>query len=92
MVHFLLDVNMPYYFSLWNTPEYVHMNDIGKEWEDLVIFQYAVDHSLTIITKDQDFSSLVLLKTPSPKIIHFKTGNLKMRSFFDFVQTTGLPF
>jgi len=31
MVKYLIDVNLPYYFSLWNTPEYVHQIDINPK-------------------------------------------------------------
>ncbi len=28
MPKYLIDVNLPYYFSLWNTLDYIHQNDI----------------------------------------------------------------
>ena len=31
---FLIDVNLPYYFSLWNSEEYIHLKDIDQEWSD----------------------------------------------------------
>jgi predicted nuclease of predicted toxin-antitoxin system len=36
---------------------------------------------LTIVTKDADFSDLVLLNEPPPRVIHIKFGNMKMREF-----------
>ncbi|WP_372504546.1 DUF5615 family PIN-like protein [Thiothrix lacustris] len=34
-----------------------------------------------IVTKDADFSDLILLNDPPPRIIHIRTGNMKMREF-----------
>lgn len=28
MARYLIDVNLPYYFSLWRGPDYVHVRDI----------------------------------------------------------------
>lgn len=83
MPKFLIDVNLPYYFSLWNTEDYIHQMDINDEWKDWEIWNYAKETNLTIISKDSDFSSRILLKDPPPKVIHIKYGNIKMREFFD---------
>jgi hypothetical protein len=34
MAKFLVDVNLPYYLSLWNTDEYIHQRNIDDEWKD----------------------------------------------------------
>jgi predicted nuclease of predicted toxin-antitoxin system len=82
MAKFLIDVNLPYYFSLWNTDEYIHQRDIDDKWKDGQIWQYAKLHDLTIISKDSDFSNRILLQVPPPKIIHIRFGNMKMKEFF----------
>ncbi len=28
MPKYLIDVNLPYFFALWNTQDYIHQNDI----------------------------------------------------------------
>ena len=66
MPKYLIDANLPYYFSLWNTEEYQHVIDIDAEMKDSDIWEYAKKNDLTIITKDADFSSLVLLNDPPP--------------------------
>ncbi len=85
MAKFLIDVNLPYYFSLWNTNEYIHQRDIDDEWKDGQIWQYAKLHDLTIISKDSDFSNRILLQEPPPKIIHIRFGNMKMKEFFGII-------
>ena len=83
---YLIDVNLPYYFSLWNTHQFVHMHDINDEWSDSEIWNYAKEHNLSIITKDSDFSNKILFAQPPPKVIHIRFGNLKMNSFFEVMQ------
>jgi len=80
---FLIDVNLPRFFSLWNTNQYVHQYDLGDEWSDTEIWKYAELNNLTIITKDSDFSSRILLHNPPPKIIHIRLGNMKMNQFHE---------
>lgn len=82
MPHFLIDANLPYYFSLWNTPDYLHQLDIQHDSEDYEIWQYAKVRNLTIVTKDADFSDRILLATPPPRVIHIRIGNCSMREFF----------
>ena len=82
MAQFLIDVNLPYYFSLWHNEDFIHQIDLGDSWTDEQIWQYAKENNLTIITKDADFSNRILLKEPPPKVIHIRIGNLKMRDFF----------
>ena len=85
MAKFLVDVNLPYYFSLWNNSDFIHQKDINDAWTDDQIWSYAKANNLTIITKDSDFSNRILLREPPPKIIHMRIGNLKMRNFFELV-------
>gem|GEM_PF-3641537 len=49
---YLIDENMPYYFRLWNTPEYIHQLDIAPQAKDKTIWNYAKESGLTIVTKD----------------------------------------
>ena len=78
---FLIDVNLPYRFVLWNSPDYIHQRDIDDEATDEQIWQYAEKKNLTIITKDADFSSRIIFHTPPPRVIHIRFGNMKMREF-----------
>ncbi len=57
--------------------EIVHVVDVGLEKEDdPVIWQYALDHKLHILTKDKDFNGIQSLKGFPPKIIWLRTGNV----------------
>lgn len=87
MVKYIIDVNLPYYFSLWNSDEYIHQIDIDAQSEDATIWEYAKQHNLTIITKDSDFSNRILINEPPPKVIHIKFGNMKMKDFYQKINT-----
>jgi len=60
MPKFLIDANLPYYFSLWNNEDFIHVKDIDDSLTDDAIWNYAKQNNLTIITKDSDFSLKVL--------------------------------
>jgi len=85
MQKYLIDANLPYYFSLWNNDNYEHVIDIDPEMKDSKIWEYAKKNNMIIITKDTDFSNLVLLNDPPPKVIHIKLGNMKMKVFHNAV-------
>lgn len=82
MAKYLVDVNLPYYFSLWNSSDYIHQKDINDEASDEEIWLYAKENQLTIISKDSDFSNKILYRTPPPRVIHIRFGNMKMKDFF----------
>ena len=85
MAKYLIDVNLPSRFSVWAGEEYEHVVQINDELKDSEIWEYAKKNDLTIITKDADFSSLVLLNDPPPKVIHIKLGNMKMKVFHKII-------
>jgi len=55
----------------------LHVDDIGLPVpaKDLDIWNYAKTNKFIIVTNDDDFLNLLLLKGFPPKIILFKTGN-----------------
>jgi predicted nuclease of predicted toxin-antitoxin system len=79
MAEFLVDVNLPYHFSLWNSEDYIHQKELGDTWTDSQIWDYARAHSLIIITKDTDFSNKILVSKPPPKVIHLRVGNMRIQ-------------
>ncbi len=87
MNKYIIDANLPYYFSLWNDEAYEHVIDIDPNMKDSEIWKYAKDNNLTIVTKDADFSDLVLLNNPPPRVIHIKLGNMKMKAFHDAIDS-----
>jgi len=82
MVRYIVDANLPYYFSLWESEIYEHVVDIDPAMKDSEIWQYARSHDLTIVTKDADFSDRILLHSPPPRVIHIRMGNMKLKAFY----------
>ena len=82
MPSFLIDVNLPYRFSLWNGDEFIHQYELGDTASDGEIWEYARQNNLTIVTKDGDFSNRIMFQHPPPKVVHIRVGNLKLRDLF----------
>ncbi|MEM8897664.1 MAG: DUF5615 family PIN-like protein, partial [Bacteroidota bacterium] len=80
-----VDVNLPKYFNLWSSEEYIHQSDIDSQWKDKQIWAYAKEHHLTIISKDSDFSNRIIISLPPPKVIHIKIGNVSMNEFYNII-------
>ena len=57
MAKFLIDVNLPYHFNLWHDKDCIHQHDIGDEWPDENIWNFAQKEGLNIVSKDSDFSN-----------------------------------
>jgi predicted nuclease of predicted toxin-antitoxin system len=91
MAKYLIDVNLPYYFSLWQGPDYIHQRDINDKWPDTQVWRYAKGENLTIVSKDADFSARALLEAPPPRVIHIRFGNLKMREFHKRISEVWCP-
>jgi predicted nuclease of predicted toxin-antitoxin system len=85
MPKFLIDVNLPYFLSLWKSDIFIHQKDIDDEWTDEQIWEYATKNQLTIITKDSDFSNKIIFQDPPPKVIHIRFGNMKMNDFHKLI-------
>lgn len=85
MARFLVDVNLPYYFSLWNDDAYIHQLDIDDTWTDQQIWEYAREENLVIVTKDTDFYNSILISDPPPKVIHLKIGNMRLKEMHEFL-------
>ena len=84
---FLIDVNLPYKFKIWHDERFQHVKELDDEWSDSQIWQHAKERSLTIITKDVDFSNRIITSDPPPKVIHIKIGNMKLAAFWQFMLT-----
>jgi predicted nuclease of predicted toxin-antitoxin system len=57
-------------------PESQHVRNVGLgEASDDVVWQYAAQHGLTILTKDADFHQRSFLFGYPPKVIWIRCGN-----------------
>jgi predicted nuclease of predicted toxin-antitoxin system len=88
MPRYLIDANLPYYFSVWRSNDYLHQLDIQNDQPDSEIWQYAKEHNMTIVTKDSDFSNRILLVEPPPRVIHIRIGNTSMKEFYSIIASS----
>jgi len=58
---------------------------IGKNPTDSQVWDFAREQDLVIVTKDADFSHLIILHTPPPRVVHLRFGNLRRHAFHDYL-------
>jgi predicted nuclease of predicted toxin-antitoxin system len=57
-------------------PESLHVRDIGmKATIDPIVWDYAKEHDLMIVSKDPDMHDLSLVQGNPPKVIWLRLGN-----------------
>jgi predicted nuclease of predicted toxin-antitoxin system len=57
-------------------PDSLHVRTVGlREAEDRVIWRYAAEHGLVIVSKDADFYQRALQVGAPPEVISLKLGN-----------------
>jgi predicted nuclease of predicted toxin-antitoxin system len=74
-MEYLVDVNLPKYFSFFNKPEFHFVADIDTRKSDSEIWQTALQNNWVILTKDVDFYSRCLLSKEKVKVVYFNIGN-----------------
>lgn len=58
-----------------------HVTDIGPaDMPDRELWQYAIDHDAVLITKDEDFATLLLMRGPSPVIVWVRIPNTRRQA------------
>ncbi|MBK6904915.1 MAG: DUF5615 family PIN-like protein [Saprospirales bacterium] len=58
-------------------PGTVHVEDIGlDDSPDVVVWDYAINNGLTVVSKDSDFNNILHLKGYPPKVIWLRCGNV----------------
>jgi predicted nuclease of predicted toxin-antitoxin system len=68
---FLVDVNLPKYFSFFNNTNFIFVSDINLQMTDTEIWNYALENNFVILTKDVDFYNRFLVSEITPKVIFF---------------------
>jgi predicted nuclease of predicted toxin-antitoxin system len=89
-MHILLDANIswrlvdklkPYFDKV----EHVESIELNQPAKDLDIWEYAKQHTATIITNDDDFSILSVSRGYPPKVVLLKTGNQSNKYLFEII-------
>ncbi len=83
---FLIDVNLPKNFRFFKSPNFIHIVDINPRMTDKMIWEYALNNKMVIVTRDTDFYNLFLLNEKSPKVIYFQFGNFSLSFLHQYFQ------
>ena len=86
MYHYIIDENLPSTVPSWNVANFIHVLKINNQFSDGEIWNYALAKDLIIITKDVDFYNRYLSSFNCPKVIWIRTGNMRKRDFYKFVE------
>jgi len=57
-----------------------HVQEIGLTTPDNMVWRFALENNLAIVTKDDDFRSIALLVAPPGKVILLSLGNCDTNS------------
>lgn len=85
MARYLIDANLPRRFALWAGGDCEFVHDLGADWSDSRIWDYAAANGLTIVSKDADFSDRVLLGAAGPRVIHIRVGNFRIEDLHQYL-------
>jgi predicted nuclease of predicted toxin-antitoxin system len=78
---FLFDENLPSKITFKPRLPVVHARELAVSASDTMLWSYARQHSLAVVTKDADFQYRALLTSPPPWVVHLRFGNLRRRDF-----------
>ena len=81
---YLVDVNLPKYFSFFNDTNFYFVSDLNLKMSDSEIWNHAIENQLKIITKDVDFFNRFLVSENPPKIIYFQIGNYSLKQLHQY--------
>jgi predicted nuclease of predicted toxin-antitoxin system len=85
----LLDQNISYRVIKQLRPYFEEIHYVAEfgltDALDFKIWEFAKLNGFTVVTFDEDFYNIQLIKGFPPKIIWFKTGNISKQQFIDFL-------
>jgi predicted nuclease of predicted toxin-antitoxin system len=81
MKGFLLDQNLPARLTFKPALPVTPAVSLGPNPTDTLLWEYARERELVIVTKDADFSERIIMRTPPPWVVHLRIGNLRRLEF-----------
>lgn len=73
----LIDENLPRGLGVALGEPHVHASALGSRLSDDLLWERARQDGLVVVTKDADFFDRLMLDGPPPKVVWFRTGNLR---------------
>jgi predicted nuclease of predicted toxin-antitoxin system len=88
MALFLIDSCLPARrIAEWQSTDFVYQRDLEatQPAHDFIIWRYAAEHGLTILTRDRDFADLMLPRLPPPRVVLFELGRMRLPEIKTFI-------
>ena len=83
MAHFLIDANLPKRLVFWRADACEFLPD--SQWPDHLVWRYAREHDLIVVTKDRDFERLAWQDGP-PVVILLCVGPASRRVLWHLLE------
>jgi predicted nuclease of predicted toxin-antitoxin system len=88
-MRFLVDAQLPPALARYiadSGHEAEHVYDVGMGMaSDRTIWEYALKNNAVIITKDEDFVSLVSTSSDTPAVVWIRTGNIGRNALLNWI-------
>jgi len=81
MKGYLFDGNVPARLRFSPELPLVPVSKAGRNPSDSQIWEFARKHDLVIVSKDADFSDRIITKSPPPRVVHLRFGNLRRNEY-----------
>ncbi|MGA3181610.1 MAG: DUF5615 family PIN-like protein [Verrucomicrobiota bacterium] len=81
MKGFLFDENLPGRLRFSPKLPIISASKAGRNPSDSRIWGFARKHDLVSVSKDADFSDRIITKSPPPRVVHLRFGNLRRNEF-----------
>ncbi len=81
MKGFLFDGNVPARLQFSPKLPLVPDSKLGRNPSDSQIWEFARKHDLVVVSKDADFSDRIITKSPPPRVVHLRFGNLRRNEY-----------
>ena len=83
-MNFLVDNHLPIELVRWfesKDHKATHVRDVQlNRAQDVAIWNYAAQNSFVIVTKDEDFADLVLLRSETVSVVWLHIGNCRKQT------------
>ncbi len=89
-MRFLVDTQLPAALARWLTEQghpSEHVFDLGMaQGKDNVIWLYAAEHQMVIVSKDEDFADCVLRGRSGPGVVWLRIGNSSTKALLIWLE------
>ncbi|HVJ52994.1 MAG TPA: DUF5615 family PIN-like protein [Aliidongia sp.] len=90
-MRFLVDAQLPPALAVWLTAkghEAAHVGEVGMQAaSDAAIWDYALESSSAIVTKDEDFAQRKVLADTGPVVVWIRLPNTRRRDLLAWFET-----